>query len=49
LRGLAAAHEKVTREILEVLAGDADGEVRNLAASNPLATPEIKAIAALLK
>ncbi len=48
LRGLVAAHEKVSREILEVLAGDADVEVRNLAASNPLATPEIKAIAALL-
>ena len=49
VRGLVAAHEKVPLEILEVLAGDADVEVRNLAASNPLATPEIKAIAALLK
>ena len=49
VRGLVAAHEKVPLEILEVLAGDADVEVRNLAASNPLATPEIKTIAALLK
>lgn len=48
VRCVVAAHEKVPIELLEILAGDKDDQVRNLAASNPLATPEIKAIAALL-
>ncbi len=48
VRCIVAAHEKVPLEILEILAGDKDDQVRNLAAANPLATPEIKAIAALL-
>lgn len=48
VRCIVAAHDSVPLEVLEILAGDEDKEVRELASRNPRATPEIKAIAALL-
>ena len=48
IRSLVAAHESVPLDVLEILAGDKEASVRELAASNERATPEIKAIAALL-
>jgi hypothetical protein len=48
VRCLVAQHELVTLPILEKLASDKDPDVRKLACAHPLATPEMKAAAALL-
>lgn len=49
VRILAAKHPLVDLELLEKLAGDSDLEVRTSACEHKLATPEMKATAALLK
>jgi len=48
VRALVAQHEFVTLPILEKFATDKDPEVRKLACAHKLATPEMKAAAALL-
>jgi hypothetical protein len=48
VRCLVAQHELVTLPILEKLASDKDPEVRKVVCAHPLATPEMKAAAALL-
>ena len=49
VRILAAKHPLVDLELLEKLANDSDPEVRAAACEHKLATPEMKATAALLK
>ena len=49
VRILAAKHPLVDLELLEKLASDSDPEVRAAACEHKLATPEMKATAALLK
>ena len=48
LQALAANHPDTRRETLEKLASDKDPEVRKVVCAHPLATPEMKAAAALL-
>ena len=49
VRILAAKHPLVDLELLEKLASDSNPEVRAAACEHKLATPEMKATAALLK
>ena len=49
VRTLVAQHPLVDIAILEKLASDGDEEVRSKACAHKLATPEMKATAALLK
>ena len=49
VRILAAKHPLIDLELLEKLASDSDPEVRAAACEHKLATPEMKATAALLK